>query len=138
MSIGTPTGSFPNTRMRRNRRDAWTRRLVAENTLSVDDLIWPIFIREGSGQTTEVGSMPGVVRVTLDRLAGHVEKAAALGIPAIALFPMTPPDAKDAEGTEALNPENLMCRAARAAEAGIPRARPGRRRGARPLYRPRP
>ena len=64
--------------------------------------------------------MPGVVRVTLDRLAGHVEKAASLGIPAVALFPMTPPDAKDAEGTEALNPENLMCRAARLLKREFP------------------
>ena len=98
MSIGTPTGAFPATRMRRNRRDAWTRRLNAENSLTTDDLIWPIFIREGSGQTTDVASMPGVVRVTLDRLAGHVEQAASLGIPAVALFPMTPPELKNEIG----------------------------------------
>jgi porphobilinogen synthase len=106
--------------MRRNRRDAWTRRLNAENTLTVDDLIWPIFIREGTGQTSDVASMPGVVRVTLDRLAGHVEQAASLGIPAIALFPMTPPELKNAEGTEALNPDNLMCRAARLLKREFP------------------
>ncbi|CAA9210163.1 MAG: Porphobilinogen synthase [uncultured Craurococcus sp.] len=120
MSIGTPAGAFPATRMRRNRRDAWTRRLNAENTLTVDDLIWPIFIREGTGQTSDVASMPGVVRVTLDRLAGHVEQAASLGIPAIALFPMTPPELKNAEGTEALNPDNLMCRAARLLKREFP------------------
>ncbi|SDB48945.1 porphobilinogen synthase [Belnapia rosea] len=120
MTIGNPVGAFPATRMRRNRRDAWTRRLNAETMLSVDDLIWPIFIREGTGQTTEVASMPGVVRVTLDRLAGHVEQAAALGIPAIALFPMTPPELKNAEGTEALNPENLICRAARLLKREFP------------------
>jgi porphobilinogen synthase len=120
MSTGTPMGRFPNTRMRRNRRDAWTRRLVAENALSVDDLIWPIFIREGERQVTEVASMPGVVRVSLDRLAGHVEQAAALGIPALALFPMTPPESKDAEGKEALNPENLICRAARLLKREFP------------------
>ena len=120
MSIGTPTGAFPATRMRRNRRDAWTRRLNAENSLTTDDLIWPIFIREGTGQTTDVASMPGIVRVTLDRLAGHVEQAASLGIPAVALFPMTPPELKDAEGTEALNPENLMCRAARLLKREFP------------------
>ncbi len=120
MTIGNPVGTFPATRMRRNRRDAWTRRLNAETTLSVDDLIWPIFIREGTGQTTEVASMPGVSRVTLDRLAGHVEQAAALGIPAIALFPMTPPELKNAEGTEALNPENLICRAARLLKREFP------------------
>jgi porphobilinogen synthase len=120
MSTGTPAGAFPATRMRRNRRDAWTRRLNAENTLTVDDLIWPIFIREGTGQTSDVASMPGVVRVTLDRLAGHVEQAASLGIPAVALFPMTPPELKNAEGTEALNPDNLMCRAARLLKREFP------------------
>jgi porphobilinogen synthase len=120
MSTGTPAGAYPATRMRRNRRDAWTRRLNAENTLTVNDLIWPIFIREGTGQTSDVASMPGVVRVTLDRLAGHVEQAASLGIPAVALFPMTPPELKNAEGTEALNPDNLMCRAARLLKREFP------------------
>ncbi|ONG50478.1 delta-aminolevulinic acid dehydratase [Pseudoroseomonas deserti] len=114
------TGAFPTIRPRRNRHDAWTRRMVAENRLSVDDLIWPIFIMEGSASTTDVGSMPGVQRVTLDRLAAHVAPAAQLGIPAIALFPMTPPSLKDAEGTEAKNPENLMCRAARILKQEFP------------------
>ncbi|MDB5375154.1 MAG: porphobilinogen synthase [Belnapia sp.] len=120
MTIGHPVGAFPATRMRRNRRDAWTRRLNAENTLTVDDLIWPIFVREGEGEITDVGSMPGVVRVSIDRLAAHVEKAARLGIPAVAIFPMTPPELKDAEGTEALNPENLICRAARLLKREFP------------------
>ena len=88
-------GSFPATRMRRNRYDSWTRRLVAENTLSVDDLIWPIFVMAGEGQESPVASMPGVKRVTVDRLAAHVEPAAKLGIPAIAIFPMTPPHLKE-------------------------------------------
>jgi porphobilinogen synthase len=105
--------AFPVLRPRRNRQDAWTRRLVAENKLSTDDLIWPIFVMEGSHTVSEVGSMPGVQRVTLDRLAAHVAPAVELGIPAIALFPMTPQGLKDAEGTEARNPDNLMCRAAR-------------------------
>jgi porphobilinogen synthase len=113
-------GSFPSTRLRRNRHDAWTRRLVAENALSVDDLIWPIFIIEGSGEIQEVGSMPGVLRVTLDRLAAHVEPAARLGIPAIALFPATPAEKKDADGTESGNPDNLMCRAARLLKREFP------------------
>lgn len=104
---------FPNLRPRRNRVDAFTRRLVAENRLSVDDLIWPIFIIEGSATETEVASMPGVKRVSLDRLAHHVAPAVALGIPAVALFPATPGTKKDSDGTEAKNPENLMCRAAR-------------------------
>jgi len=113
-------GAYPTVRMRRNRRDAWTRRLVAENALSVDDLIWPIFIIEGTGEERAVASMPGQTRVTVDRLAKHVEKAAKLGIPALALFPVTPPEAKDAEGTEALNANNLMCRAARELKKHFP------------------
>ncbi len=105
-------GQFPATRLRRNRADSWTRRLVAETALTVDDLIWPVFVIEGSGTMTEVASMPGVRRVTLDRLAAHVEPAARLGVPMAALFPMTPAELKDADGTEAVNPENLICRAA--------------------------
>ncbi len=113
MSTPRFPGSFPAVRMRRNRRDDWTRRLVAENRLSADDLIWPIFVMEGQDAESPVESMPGVVRVTVDRLARHVAPAAELGIPAIAIFPMTPTALKDAEGTEALNPENLICRSAR-------------------------
>ena len=116
-----PLGAFPAIRPRRNRRDAWTRRLVAENRLSVDDLIWPIFVMDGAGaQTTEVASMPGVQRATLEALAAHVAPAVELGIPAVALFPMTPPALKDAEGTEARNPDNLMCRAARLLKREFP------------------
>jgi porphobilinogen synthase len=111
---------FPATRLRRNRHDAWTRRLVAEHTLSVDDLIWPIFVIEGAGQTVPVASMPGVSRVTLDRLESHVADAVALGIPAIALFPATPAEKKDAEGSESGNPENLMCSAARLLKKAFP------------------
>jgi porphobilinogen synthase len=113
-------GAFPTVRMRRIRRDAWTRRLVSENTLSVDDLIWPIFVIEGECEERPVASMPGQVRVTIDRLAKHVEQAAKLGVPAIAIFPVTPPEAKDAEGTEALNPDNLICRAARELKKHFP------------------
>ncbi len=83
-------GSYPATRLRRNRRDAWRRRLTAEHRLSVDDLIWPIFIIDGAAQTVPVNAMPGVQRVSLDRLEAHVADAAALGIPALALFPVTP------------------------------------------------
>jgi porphobilinogen synthase len=116
----SPLGAFPAIRMRRNRHDAWTRRLVAENRLSVDDLIWPIVIMEGSGIVSDVGSMPGVQRVTLDRLLAHVAPAVELGVPAIALFPMTPAEKKDAKGTEAKNPDNLMCRAARLLKREFP------------------
>ena len=113
-------GRFPHTRLRRNRTDAWTRRLVAENKLSVDDLIWPIFLIEGRETTIPVDSMPGVDRVTLDRLEAHVAEAVSLGIPAIALFPATPADKKDAEGTEALNENNLICSAARILKRAFP------------------
>ncbi len=113
-------GRYPTTRMRRNRRDAWTRRLTAENTLTVSDLIWPVFLAEGSNTLTDIASMPGQQRVTLDLLARHVEKAVRLGIPAIALFPATPPELKDEEGTEAANPDNLICRAARLLKKEFP------------------
>jgi porphobilinogen synthase len=111
---------FPATRLRRLRHDAWTRRLVAENALTVDDLIWPIFLIEGTDQVVPVASMPGVMRVTLDRLEAHVAPAASLGIPAIALFPATPAAKKDAEGTESTNPENLICSAARLLKRAFP------------------
>jgi porphobilinogen synthase len=113
-------GRFPTTRMRRNRHDAWTRRLVAEHRLSVDDLIWPIFIIGGRGTTTEVASMPGVQRVTIDRLAAYVAPEFRLGLPAIALFPATPGEKKDSEGTEATNPDNLICQAARLLKQEFP------------------
>jgi porphobilinogen synthase len=113
-------GAFPAIRMRRNRYDAWTRKLVAENVLSVGDLIWPIFIMEGSNTIMPVASMPGVVRVTIDKLEEHVAPAVKLGVPAVALFPMTPSEIKDAEGTESTNPENLMCRASRLLKAKFP------------------
>ncbi len=113
-------GRFPATRMRRNRQDGWTRRLVAENALSVNDLIWPIFIIEGKGQATPVNSMPGVDRVTLDRLVAHVAPVAELGVPAIALFPATPAEKKNAEGTESGNPDNLICSAARLLKQAFP------------------
>ncbi len=106
-------GRYPVTRLRRNRYDDATRRLVAENRLSVDDLIWPVFIAEGTRVEQPVTAMPGVTRVSVDRLVAHVADAARLRIPAIALFPATSPDRRDPEGTESANPENLICRAAR-------------------------
>jgi porphobilinogen synthase len=113
-------GSFPTTRLRRNRYDAWNRRLVAENALSAADLIWPIFLCKGEGQRIPVASMPGVVRVSVDLVAEHVAEAVSLGIPAVALFPYTPLAERDEDGTEALDPENVMCRAARALKAAHP------------------
>ncbi|MBS7809425.1 porphobilinogen synthase [Roseococcus pinisoli] len=113
-------GSFPTTRLRRNRHDAWTRKLTAENRLTPADLIWPIFLTEGENKVVPVESMPGIVRVSVDRAAEHVAEAVALGIPAVALFPYTPVEDRDEEGTGALNPDNLMCRGARALKAAHP------------------
>jgi porphobilinogen synthase len=107
-------------RMRRNRRTAWSRRLVRENTLTVDDLIWPIFVIDGDNLTEPVPSMPGVERLSVDRAVAAAERAVALGIPAIALFPYTDPDVRDPAGSEALNPDNLVCAATRAIKAAAP------------------
>jgi len=115
-SIGTPTafpGAFPRTRMRRNRFEPWSRRLMAETVLTVDDLVWPMFVIDGEGVREGVPSMPGVARFSADLLLGQVKEAKALGIPAIALFPRTDPRLKNTEGTEAANPDNLVCRTVR-------------------------
>ena len=105
---------YPQVRMRRNRRTDWSRRLVSENQLSVNDLIWPVFIQDGENQKTEIPSMPGVHRLTIDHLVEQAAVAAALQIPALALFPATDPSKKTEGGEEAFNPENLVCRAVRA------------------------
>lgn len=105
---------FPHTRMRRNRRTDWSRRLVSENQLSVNDLIWPVFIQDGTNRKTEIPSMPGVQRLTVDYLLEAAKAAADLGIPALAIFPATDPAKKTEGGEEAFNPENLVCRAVRA------------------------
>jgi len=107
-------GRFPATRMRRNRRYDWSRRLVSENHLTVDDLIWPVFIHEGQNLREAVPSMPGVDRLSIDLLIDAVGEAVALGIPAVALFPATDPSKKTPEAEEALNADNLVCRAVRA------------------------
>ncbi|HQZ70018.1 MAG: porphobilinogen synthase [Anaerolineae bacterium] len=114
-------GSFPTTRPRRTRRFDWSRRLVAQHRLSVADLIWPVFVQEGVELETPVPSMPGVARLSVDRLVQRATEAAALGIPALAIFPVTPPERKTPGGDEALNPQNLACRAVRALrDAGLP------------------
>jgi len=113
-------GAFPRTRMRRNRRHEWSRRLMAENHLSVSDLIWPVFVIEGDGVTEAVPSMPGVTRYSIDKLVDACGEAHALGIPAVALFPRIDSDLKDPDGTEATNPDNLVCRAVRAIKAAHP------------------
>ena len=113
-------GRFPAVRMRRNRRTDWSRRLVRENSLTVDDLILPMFVTAGTGVTDPVVSMPGVNRYSVDTLVDFARIAATAGIPAIAVFPATPAEAKTDDGDEALNPENLMCRAIRAVkDAGL-------------------
>ena len=107
-------GAFPATRMRRNRKTNWSRRLVAENVLSPADLIWPLFITEGSAQRTPVASMPGVERLSVDLAVEAAHEAAKLGIPALALFPFTDPKLRTEDAREAFNPDNLVCRATRA------------------------
>jgi porphobilinogen synthase len=111
---------FPRTRLRRNRRDAWSRRLVAEVRLDAADLIWPVFVLDGRNRREQVPSMPGVERLSVDRLLPLLEEAAALGIPAVALFPVTSPELKTADGAEATNPGNLMCRAVQAVKTALP------------------
>lgn len=106
--------AFPTVRMRRNRSADWVRRLVAENTLCVDDLIWPIFVCEGINRREPIASMPGIERISIDLVPGAAERAEKLGIPVLALFPATDPKRKDARGAEALNPDNLVNRAIRA------------------------
>jgi porphobilinogen synthase len=112
--------SFPQTRLRRLRQADWSRRLVAETQLSVDDLIWPIFVIEGSGKREAVSSMPGVDRLSIDLAVAAAKQAAGLGIPVIALFPNTPPERRSDNGAEALNPDNLVCRAVRAIKDAVP------------------
>lgn len=113
-------GSFPSTRLRRMRRDAWSRRLVRESTLTVSDLIWPLFVQEGRDLETPVPSMPGVARLSIDRLVAAAKKAEDAGIPAIAIFPVIDPDKKTPDGEEATNPDNLVCRAVRAVKEACP------------------
>ena len=108
---------FPQVRMRRNRRTDWSRRLVSENQLSVNDLIWPVFIQDGTNNKAEIPSMPGVQRFTIDHLLEAAREAAELKIPVLALFPATDPINKTEGGEEAYNSDNLVCRAVRALKA---------------------
>ena len=106
-------GSYPNVRLRRNRKTDWSRRLVQENDLSTSDLIWPIFIREGKNIKEPIKTMPGVYRYSLDKVETLVEKAIKNKIPMMALFPNTPLSKKNKYGKEALNKNNLVCKALR-------------------------
>ena len=108
------------TRPRRNRKADWARRLVRENVLTTDDLIWPLFLVDGTKTRIPVASMPGVERLSVDEAVRDAERAAKLNIPCIALFPYTDPALRDEDGGEALNPDNLVCRAIRAIKRELP------------------
>jgi porphobilinogen synthase len=116
----TGRGNFPQRRMRRMRRDDFSRRLMREANLSVDDLIYPMFILEGQGQREAVASMPGIERLSIDELLKEAAELVALGIPAVALFPVTPVEKKTEDAREAYNPEGLAQRAVRALKAQFP------------------
>lgn len=120
MSKSLHRGAYPNTRMRRMRADDFSRRMMRENMLSVNDLIYPIFVLEGSNQREVVESMPGVERLSIDLLAKEAKVIAALGIPAIAIFPVTPADAKSEFAEEAYNPDGLAQRAVKAVKDAAP------------------
>jgi porphobilinogen synthase len=107
-------------RPRRNRKAEWARRLVRENVLTTNDLIWPMFVVDGSNTRTPVTSMPGVDRLTVDQAVRDAERAMKLDIPCIALFPYTEPSLRDENGSEALNPNNLVCQSVRAIKQEFP------------------
>ncbi|MET0534659.1 MAG: porphobilinogen synthase [Steroidobacter sp.] len=114
------SGEFPRTRMRRMRYSEFSRRLMRENTLSADNLIYPMFVIEGHAKRQAVASMPDIERVSIDELVREAEQLAKLGVPALALFPVTDPQAKSNDGTEAWNPEGLAQRAVRAVKKAVP------------------
>lgn len=119
-SISVAARRFPATRMRRMRRDDFSRRLMREHTLTTDDLIYPLFVTEGSALRDPVPSMPGVCRLSIDELVREAETAHGLGIPAIALFPNTPAELKTPDGREAYNDDGLIARSIRAVKAAVP------------------
>jgi porphobilinogen synthase len=116
----TLRADYPLTRMRRMRRDAFSRRLMRETRLTPDDLILPVFVLEGRGEREAVASMPGVDRLSIDLLVEQARDAVGLGIPALALFPVTPPEAKSEDAREAFNPDGLAQRAVRALKDALP------------------
>ena len=111
------SGQFPATRLRRTRASAWSRALHREVVLTSADLIWPLFVTDGSGVEEPIGSLPGVSRWSVDLVVARAKEAVALGIPCVALFPNTQADRRSEDGAEALNPDNLMCRAIAAIKA---------------------
>ncbi|MFN7453010.1 MAG: porphobilinogen synthase, partial [Alphaproteobacteria bacterium] len=113
-------GQFPATRLRRLRRTPWLRSLVAEHHLRVEDLVWPVFVVEGKQQRIPVKGLPGVERFSVDVLVKEAKAATKLGIPALALFPVTDSKKKTADGREAWNKKNLICRALAAVKSAVP------------------
>jgi porphobilinogen synthase len=105
------TGKYPSLRLRRNRKESWSRKLIQENTLSPNDFILPIFLIDGNNKKQKISTMPGVYRYTINRLSQVVDKAIKIGIPMVALFPKTKISIKDEIGSESLNEKNLVCRA---------------------------
>src|SRR6476659_2500296 len=121
--VEAPVQSAPlelTTRMRRNRKSEWARRMVRENVLTADDLIWPLFVVDGANVRVPVASMPGVERLSVDQAVREAVRAAELDIPCLALFPYTDPTLRDETGSEALNPDNLVCQAIRAIKKEVP------------------
>ena len=114
------SGEFPRTRLRRMRRDDFSRRLMREHSLSADNLIYPMFVIEGNAKREPIASMPGIERVTIDELVREAQELVELRIPALALFPVTAPNAKSDDGREAWNPEGLAQRAVRALKKSVP------------------
>jgi porphobilinogen synthase len=115
-----PTAGFPATRLRRTRQAEWSRRLVREHQLTTADLIWPLFVVDGKKQRAPIASMPGVERLSIDLIVAAAEEAASLSIPAIALFPYTDISLRDDQASEAINPDNLICRTVRAIKKAVP------------------
>ncbi len=130
--------AYPATRLRRTRASGWSRALHRETVLTPGDLIWPLFVTGGEGVEEPIASLPGVSRWSVDRIAERAKEAVALGIPCVALFPNTPAEQRSDDGAEALNPDNLMCRAIKAVRdaCGNDHRHPHRCR-ARSLYQPR-
>ena len=120
MSDRVTRGPFPRTRMRRMRADDFSRRMMRENTLQAADLIYPVFVIDGDQRSEDIASMPGIQRLSIDRLCVEAEQLAALGIPALALFPVTPPANKSLLAEEAFNPDGLAQRAVRAVKQAVP------------------
>lgn len=120
MTANNFLANFPQTRLRRNRTDPWLRDILSENNVQVADLILPVFLQEGINKRTEIASMPGVARLSLDLLEDLVQKAVEIGIPAIALFPVVPSDKKNTSASEAYNSKNLVCLATKVLKQKFP------------------